>query len=124
MGFFSWDCRGCGHSIREGRGWMSRAVAQGADGSVVCGDYDGYGRLQSSVGEVELDACGEFALWHRACFELGGRSAFSGVSRHAQDQGMPPADEFPEPRHAGDLSALRELAAVASLKAKEMRGRS
>ena len=120
MGFFSWDCKGCDHSIREGRGWMSRAVAQGDDGDTASGEYDGYGRLDGSMGEITLgDRSGQFALWHKACFKLAGRPAYSGPSRSARDQGMSPADEIPEPQRAEDLLALKELAAIALRKDKE-----
>jgi len=111
MGFFSWDCKGCGHSIREGRGWMGKAVVQGSDGDTASGRYDGYGRLDGSVGTVEVaDLDGSFAMWHQTCFKLMGRPSFTSVSGSANDQGMPPADEFPEPRSVDDLRALKELA--------------
>lgn len=107
MGYFSWDCKGCGHSIREGNGWMSKAVVQGQEGDTATGSYDGYGRLESGFGTVELtDRDGHFALWHKACWELKGRPAFSGVSRNAHDQGMPPANELPVPQTASDVDAM------------------
>lgn len=120
MGFFSWDCKGCEHSVREGRGWMSKAVAQGSDGDTASGSYDGYGRLSGSMGEIELtDRDGTFALWHKTCFALSKRPAFSGPSRSSGDQGMPPADEVKEPETLDDLRALRELAAETRRKDRE-----
>lgn len=112
MGYFSWDCKGCNHSVREGHGWMGKAVVQGKDGSVVKGEYDGYGRISGDLGGLDSlgDIDGSFELWHQTCFKLMGRPEYSGPSRSARDQGTPPSDEFPEPRHADDLRALIELA--------------
>jgi len=119
MGFFSWDCKGCDHSVREGHGWMGKAVVQGSDGDTASGSYDGYGNLSGSTGNTELaDMDGKFALYHKVCFKLLGRPEFTGPSHSANDQGMPPSDEFPEPRHMDDLRALKELAAAAHRKAK------
>lgn len=119
MGFFSWNCKVCRHSVREGRGWMSKAVVQGEDGSTATGRYDGYGRLDGSVGTIEVaDMDGRFAMFHQTCFKLAGRPEFNGVSESADDQGMPPSDEFPEPRHEDDLRALRELADERTRKAR------
>lgn len=120
MGFFSWDCKGCGHSIREGRGWMGKALVQGEDGSTASGSYDGYGRLDGSMGELEMaDRDGHFELWHQICFKLSNRPEYSGPSRGARDQGMPPADELPEPRNLDDLRALTEKAKDDARKERE-----
>ena len=120
MGFFSWDCKGCEHSIREGKGWMAKAVVQGRDGDTASGSYDGYGRLSGSTGTTELtDMDGSFALFHKKCYSILGQPEYSGPSRSARDQGMPPADEFPEPRNADDLRALKELAREAHRKEAE-----
>lgn len=120
MGFFSWDCKGCGHSIREGHGWMGKAVVRGQNGDTATGTYDGYGRLDGSFGTVELtDHGGKFALWHRACFVLKGRPDFSGTSRMSDDQGMPPADELPEPQTAQDVDDLLKVAVAKRAAARE-----
>lgn len=124
MGYFSWDCKGCNHSIREGQGWMGKAVVQGADGDTASGAYDGYGRLSGSTGETELtDMGGKFAIYHKVCFILLGRPEYSAPSRSARDQGTPPSDEFPEPRNADDLRALKELADAADRKEKAQAAR-
>lgn len=90
MGFFSWDCRACGKSVRSaytnaGHGqWMTKAVAVTRGGAVVHGEYDGYGRLD----DFELVDAGPFTIWHLACWEHGGRPvAFDGEARSAEDQG-------------------------------------
>jgi hypothetical protein len=98
---------------------MGKAVVQGSDGDTASGSYDGYGNLSGSTGHTELaDMDGKFALYHKVCFKLLGRPEFTGPSHSANDQGMPPSDEFPEPRNADDLRALKELAAAARRKAK------
>jgi hypothetical protein len=90
---------------------MSKAVVQGQEGDTATGLYDGYGRLESGFGEVELtDRDGHFALWHKACWELKGRPAFSGTSRPAHDQGCPPADELPVPQTASDVDEMLKKA--------------
>lgn len=120
MGFFSWDCKGCNHSVREGKGWMGKALVQGHDGSTASGEYDGYGRLEGAVGTIELTEVGQrFELWHHICYILSGRPAFVGPSEGSRDQGMPPSDEYPEPRNKQDLEALREIADTAHRKAAE-----
>jgi hypothetical protein len=92
MGFFSWNCSCCGRSIRRRGGagidnWMSKATAVCADGSVAHGEYDGYGRLDSRLGEIELTEGGEFSLFHTACWEHAGKPGFKGQSASAKDQG-------------------------------------
>ena len=94
MGFFSWECKSdkCGnHSIIapyggvEGIEWMTKAVAVTSGGSVIMGDYDGYGRR----GCTELMDLEDFTLWHRACWEAEGKPIeFQGQSDHANDQGF------------------------------------
>lgn len=123
MGFFSWDCKGCKHSVREGHGWMSKCLVQGKDGSQATGDYDGYGKIEGSFGTIDLTDEGDFELWHHACYVLSGRPTFSGPSRTSRDQGMPPANELAEPKSADDLRALKELADAADRKAKAQAAR-
>jgi hypothetical protein len=92
MGFFSWECKGCGKSILseyavndgEDFGWMTQAVWLRPNGTVVIGEYDGYGRIDDTEIEYEPD---EPELWHEDCFDLAGRPAYSGPSENASDQG-------------------------------------
>lgn len=85
MGFFSWDCRGCGHpmlskwSINKTNGWMQDVVVIQSDGLVLEGLYDGYGRVISHFkphtpepikNEALTKGYGDPECWHRACWEL------------------------------------------------------
>lgn len=123
MGYFSWDCRGCGHSVREGRGWMGKAVVQSEDGSTFKGSYDGYGRVEGAMGTVELDHGQRWALWHQACHKLAGGGGFSAASKPSRDQGLGPSDEYPEPTTQDHLAALLELSREAARKDREARQR-
>jgi hypothetical protein len=91
MGFFSFECKGCGHSILSAYSvdkgeneWMKDCVAVGEDGEVLKGEYDGYGR----VGPYEDESYDNKAFYHRHCWELLGKpTEFDGPSDHAEDQG-------------------------------------
>lgn len=96
MGFFSFDCKECGHpmlcnysSDEEINGWMKEAVVLEPNGSRLIGEYDGYGRVGgSSYADGDI---GDDAVWlHQACWEVAGkpeRDAFDGPSDHSADQG-------------------------------------
>lgn len=53
MGFFSWNCKGCGESVKapyeipKALAWQNKMVAILPEGSVLKGDYDGYGRIDA-----------------------------------------------------------------------------
>jgi hypothetical protein len=95
MGFFSYDCKHCGHpmlseyatdpGINE---WMSEAVVVHGEDPVhhLSGTYDGYGRLSSA----SWDSL-EGEVWvHLACWEVAGRpgeSSYDGGSKGSEDQG-------------------------------------
>lgn len=95
MGFFSYDCKHCGHpmlseyatdpGINE---WMSKAVViQGEDPlDHFSGTYDGYGRLGGG-GDCSFDS----EVWvHLACWEVVGKpgaSMYTGPSKSSEDQG-------------------------------------
>lgn len=57
MGFFSWNCKRCGESVKapynipQSLAWQNRVVALTPNGSTFIGMYDGYGRI---VGEYAL----------------------------------------------------------------------
>jgi len=93
MGFFSWNCKGCGRSIRNRHAnagldsWMSKAVFLLKNGTRVLGEYDGYGRLdQLEFDDAGVDG-GMSEWWHQACWEHAGKPDFSAPSGHASDQG-------------------------------------
>lgn len=93
MGFFSWDCKCCGKSIRspysvdEKTAWMNDAVVISPNGEVIKGEYDGYGRIESSLGEVELDGM-EACMYHEKCWNEAGKPMEYSPSNYARDQGF------------------------------------
>jgi hypothetical protein len=106
MGFFSWDCKCCGESMKEGNDWMGDVVIVGDDGSVIRGKYDGYGRVESRVGEVEIvEADGHFACYHAKCYALAGKPEYTGPSRSANDQGC--GESEIEPHTMADVEAIK-----------------
>jgi hypothetical protein len=134
MGFFSWNCKSCGRSIRSGysaagyRDWMQQAVAILPDGSVCKGTYDGYG----NIGHEEDETLDSAALYHEACWEHAGEpTVFNGPSDHAGDQGIfvaepftvfppdyDPAETGADPQHVYEhemLLVLREAAVLGVL---------
>ena len=90
MGFFSWDCRECGHPMLSVYAtnhinyWMRDVVAVEHTGSIIKGKYDGYGR----VGGHELNLLNEPGCWHRACWELAGKPTDYKPSIMSEDQGF------------------------------------
>jgi len=92
MGFFSWNCKGCNESIKApfevpvDIEWQNDAVLLCEDGSLVCGDYDGYGRIGGA--DIEFKTSNP-ELWHKKCWEKAGQPMkYSGPSDYAQDQGF------------------------------------
>lgn len=99
MGFFSWNCRGCEHPLLSrwatdgANAWMQQAVVVEAEGRVLEGEYDGYGR----VGDWPLrygpwtddNAClNNPGCWHRACWDKAGNPADYSPSTMSDDQGF------------------------------------
>lgn len=124
MGFFSWNCRACGKSVRSaytnaGHGqWMAQAVVATKSGSIVKGEYDGYGRVGDR--EFDLNDAGPFTIWHLACWD--GVTAFAGQSESAGDQGhfcdevltlFPPGHDPAEVRRRHVSEVARILAEIA-----------
>ena len=100
MGFFSWNCRGCGHPLLSAyvttpiNKWMLEGVAVTAKGNLIIGGYDGYGRLDGLEinGDVRWKKDGsavyEPDVYHQACWELlGTPKKYKGGSESARDQG-------------------------------------
>lgn len=117
MGFFSWNCPCCGHSIRHKgatvaqSAWLAQAVVVFANGDRVSGEYSGYGE----VGHAEdlADAEGRFAMYHRACWLLAGKPEFEKPSGHARDQGHFFGEYDPEePKSLADCESLKEAARI------------
>jgi len=106
MGCFSWECKCCGESAKEGDDWMGQVVIVGEDGSVLRGTYDGYGRVHGGLGSIDIsDGPDSFALYHSACYKLAGKPDYDGPSRHADDQGL--GESEIEPRTLEDVEAIK-----------------
>jgi len=103
MGFFSWKCKKCSHSIKSpydlpaGWDYMNECVLLRDGWDPVIGKYDGYGNIEGSHGEHDINwGAGEPELWHKRCWESEDKPAFSGGSKYAEDQGYfydDPSDE-------------------------------
>lgn len=103
MGFFSWNCKHCGFSVRGVTSfsdiWMKNVVVLAKDASIVFGEYDGYGRVDCAFGEVSIceNYPSKISVYHRDCWEIAGRptdptiitehSTGEGFSDSADDQG-------------------------------------
>ena len=93
MGFFSWNCKVCGHPMlcsmatEHKNGWMERVVVIQPNGSILRGYYDGYGR----VNDVEIEFTyhtHEPECYHEHCWEKAGKPVkYTGGSRASADQG-------------------------------------
>lgn len=91
MGFFSWDCKACGHPALckqaadpEINSWMTKAIVMFSNGDSSRGNFDGYGR----VGRFDGGTFGDVpCLYHLACWEAAGCPPYSGPSRTSKDQG-------------------------------------
>lgn len=105
MGFFSYNCNGCGHPLlsayatdRE-NAWMQQAVALSANENRLVGEYDGYGRIGGN--EIDDNPC----VWHRACWERAGRPNTFKESTRAACQGYffeDGAHDMAEPKLGGN----------------------
>lgn len=116
MGFFSWDCKGCNHSIRsrdsvvDESEWMMQVVVLKRNGGKLVGEYDGYGRVRDGFDEDDIGYDNKAALYHRACYAILGAPGFDGPSDAASDQGYFVGEyDPPEPFTMDDLAALRKV---------------
>lgn len=94
MGFFSQECRGCEHSAisihaaNDANTWMTNIVTLNPDGTTILGEYDGYGRIETTTGSIVEDAVGYGAeIWHQDCWKATGSPAYTGPSPDSDDQG-------------------------------------
>jgi len=119
MGFFSWDCKVCGHSLLSPystnhlNDWMANVVVIEEDGSILVGEYDGYGRVNGNDIGSNAPQC-----YHRKCWELAGRpSQYTEASAGALDQGYFFDDEHdvPEPKTFKEAIASRPTRRVSSI---------
>lgn len=89
MGFFSWNCKVCGHSmlnpysVNHTNGWMADVVVIEESGAILAGEYDGYGRVDGCDIDSNAPQC-----YHRKCWELAGRPTdYNEESSSSRDQG-------------------------------------
>lgn len=96
MGFYSSECKCCSHPLlckaatNEINGWMKNVVVVTPDGSILKGEYDGYGNLLGRSGsELGLgDLIYEASVYHEDCWVAAGKPMeYQGPSRYAADQG-------------------------------------
>ena len=127
MGFFSYDCKECGHSLLSSYSadpgineWMTQAVALTSQGSRCMGEYDGYGNLGPGCLADVAAAC-----IHQACWELAGRPEYDhygSASSSADDQGYFFNDEHdlidPRIKDEGERAALLKKGVAAREKAR------
>lgn len=109
MGFSSSDCTGCGHPLLseyatdKTNTWMQQGVTIFADGSIIKGRYDGYGRYEDEDMFAEpIDGALGGTVWHEPCWKIAGSPAdFRGQSNPSEDQGYffdGGAHSMPEPK--------------------------
>ena len=104
MGMFSWDCKRCGHPmlshivINKINGWMMDVVVLEEGGSMLRGEYDGYGRVNNR----EINFRIPVECYHEACWKLSGcPTEFKEASKGSYDQGVffdDPAHDLVEPK--------------------------
>ena len=89
MGFFSFDCRGCGESMKAPYDlpnhlkWQNKVVIITEDDNVLFGDYDGYGRLEQGREDLFGAEC-----WHHQCWMNHNQPrTFTEKSKGSRDQG-------------------------------------
>ena len=89
MGFFSWNCRGCGESMKapydlpDEIEWQNRVVVHTEDHRTLIGRYDGYGRVAYTDIDSDNPDC-----WHFECHQAkGGPGKYIQSSDYADDQG-------------------------------------
>lgn len=120
MGFFSWDCKGCGHSLRSRHAttktsaWMKQAVVYLKGSKTgLRGEYDGYGRIGGEYSDDDGNFWEgrEFTVYHKACHEIMGKPKFDGQSRDAHDQGYF-VGEFVDPAKPKTLADLQYMTEV------------
>jgi len=119
MGMFTWDCKLCGHPLlarectNDVNVWMNNGVAILSDGSVINGQYDGYGRLD----DIEINYIGEPAVFHQQCYELTKDQYDNSPSRSTRDKGFnfeEHVHNFPEPSTLEEAQILRQTGDMAN----------
>jgi len=111
MGFFSWNCNGCGHPMlsryatNDINSWMNNVVVILPGQEVVSGSYDGYGRV--GCFEIGFACC----CYHEACWAKAGKPTEWIGSDYADDQGFffdDPEHDMEQPLSSDDYRVLEE----------------
>jgi len=90
MGFFSWNCKSCGHPmlspyvLSDINAWMNQVVVQFGNGTRLIGEYDGYGR----VNDIEFDYGSKPECYHLSCWKAEGEPGYDCESVTSRDQGF------------------------------------
>ena len=93
MGFFSWNCECCGESIKSPYEcvpeWHNQCVAALKNGSLLIGDYDGYGRILDIDCNTIVEDLYEFdfTMYHKQCWIENSKPGYISQAQSAQDQG-------------------------------------
>jgi hypothetical protein len=96
MGFYSWDCEECGKSLKNEYTDTPKEQRIGTalleNGSIIHGEYTGYGSLE------DLDISdGSPTIYHKACWVKAGKpTEYKGESPSAGDQGYFGSEEADE----------------------------
>jgi len=124
MGFFSWNCKACGHSVLSNYAaddtnrWMTQAVVLTPGGEVCRGEYDGYGNCGSWNHDF-----GEPEMYHEACWKIAGSPMeYTEASESSRDQGYFFDDNMhnlPEPQNARELEMVRSSGVLAELNCQQ-----
>jgi hypothetical protein len=127
MGFFSWNCKGCGASIKapydlpSDIAWQNNAVALFENGSITIGAYDGYGRIAgvALLNRNQLDESGEY--WHEKCWKQAKEPFFTENSEMADDQGY--FYDYPEDPECGQCVHCKSGKTNICLAIREQQGK-
>jgi hypothetical protein len=94
MGFFSWNCKRCGHpmlseyALEDKNEWMNDVVVIENNGSILKGKYDGYGCVDDREISGMLSKH-EPECYHLHCWEKAGSPMeYTSASDNARDQGF------------------------------------
>jgi len=105
MGFFSWNCKKCGHALLSDvavnekiNAWMSNAVALQPNGTRIIGKYNGYGEIDDKTiydDKIYPDERGAFTItkpdtvevYHYDCWLSEGKPEYKSPSEKADNQG-------------------------------------
>jgi len=115
MGFYSYNCQGCGQSLRSHyavtrvSSWMQSVVVYTQANQFYQGAYDGYGRVETASTEINLlDAPN--TVYHQRCWRLLGRpKGFVSPAQNAPDQGYFTRYHPPKPQTRAELKAMQKI---------------